>query len=106
MSLEEHDDLTDENIQDLSLEVNIISKLDHPSVLRFICYSPVNFKKKPKSVIITEYAPNGSLDSFIEKSNGQNSNTILDDTHVAIIIYGIAAAMHYLHSQSISINFF
>lgn len=32
---------------------NIISKLNHPAILKFICFSPLNFKRKPKPVIIT-----------------------------------------------------
>ena len=101
VTLEEHDELTNEKLQDLSREVNIISKLNHPAVLKFICYSPVNFQKKPKSVIVTEYAPNGSLDELIKKSRYSKSKINFDDTHKAIIIYGIASAMRYLHSHGI-----
>ena len=42
-------------------EVSIISKLGHRSFLKFIGYSPINLKKKPMPVIVTEYAPNGTL---------------------------------------------
>ncbi|KAK8837065.1 hypothetical protein M9Y10_037114 [Tritrichomonas musculus] len=87
-------------LHDISREVNIISKLNHPSILKFIFYSPFDFKKKPKPVIITEFASNGSLDELIRKS--QNSASFnFDMTHKLIIIYGIASAMSYLHSHDI-----
>ncbi|KAK8897656.1 hypothetical protein M9Y10_015619 [Tritrichomonas musculus] len=87
---------------DIFREVNIISKLNHPSVLKFITYSPINFKKKSKPVIITEFASNGSLDDliFLERS-GAKANINYDDTQKLIIIYGIASGMSYLHSHNI-----
>ena len=87
---------------DILREVNIISKLNHPSVLKFITYSPINFKKKSKPVIITELATNGSLEDLIlMERNGSNKNINYDDTQKLIIIYGIAAGMSYLHSHNI-----
>ena len=59
--------------QDLSREVNIISRLDHPSILQFIGFSPINFKKKPKPVIVTEFAPNGSLGDLIALVRDSNN---------------------------------
>ena len=52
--------INNESILDLKREVNIISKLIHPAVIKFYGYSPTNFKNNPKPVI-TEYAANGSL---------------------------------------------
>lgn len=87
---------------DILREVNIISKLSHPSVLKFITYSPINFKKKSKPVIITELATNGSLEDLIlMERNGSNKKINYDDTQKLIIIYGIAAGMSYLHSHNI-----
>lgn len=86
---------SNEIMTNLSREVNILSKLNHPSVLKFKGYSPVNFKNKPKPVIITELASNGSLGDLIIFE--RNSKPILNDTRKLIIIYGIASAMSYLH---------
>lgn len=88
-------------LHDISREVNILSKLNHPSILKFIFYSPQNFKKKPKPVIITEFAPNGSLDELIKKERHSISSVNFNMTHKLIIIYGIAAAMKYLHANNI-----
>lgn len=45
----------------ISREVNIISKLEHATILKFIGYSPTDFDERSKPVIITEFSPNGSL---------------------------------------------
>lgn len=90
-------DEDDSTLLNLTREVTIISKLNHPSVLRFIFFDKYNFKHEERPVIITEYAHNGSLEDFI----GLNSQSHLDDTHKLIIIYGIASGMSYLHSYNI-----
>lgn len=92
---------TEELFQNLSREVNIISKLNHPSIIKFILYSPINFKWKPKPVIITEYASNGSLSQLIEHDKSTPGQHILNGTMKLKIIYGIASAMSYLHSHNI-----
>lgn len=38
--------------------------MKHPSLLKFIGFSPVDFKKQRKLVIVTKYATNGSLDNI------------------------------------------
>lgn len=50
----------------LSREINILSKLDHPLFLKFIGYSPVDFKNRPNPVIVTEMPPNQSLNQLLK----------------------------------------
>lgn len=95
------DEITQELFQNISREVNIISNLNHPTILNFITYCPINFKSKPKPVIITEYASNGSLKQLIDHDRSNPQNCILNDTMKLKIIYGIASAMSYLHSHAI-----
>lgn len=45
----------------ISREVDNISKLEHPSVLKFIWYSPTEFDVKPKLVIITEFSSHSPI---------------------------------------------
>ena len=97
ISIELIDETTSELFLNISREINIIAKLNHPSVLKFILFSPINFKKKLKPVIITEYASNGTLKDLIYFRKSKNFN----DTQKLIIIYGIASAMLYLHSHNI-----
>ena len=48
------DSLSDDELSDFVRELNIISKLNHPSVLKFIGFSPIDFKKRSKPVLVTE----------------------------------------------------
>ncbi|KAK8876526.1 hypothetical protein M9Y10_006742 [Tritrichomonas musculus] len=85
----------------ISREVNIMSKIDHPSILKFIGYSPVNFKRQPKPVIVTEYSPNGTLKDLINSSRDSDDLNYFNPTYKIIMIYGIASALSYLHSHNI-----
>lgn len=40
---------TTDEINGLKNEVNILSKLNHPGLLKFICYSSINFSKRTKT---------------------------------------------------------
>lgn len=85
----------------MSREVNIISKLQHPSILKFIGYSPKDFHKKSKPVIITEYSTNGSLGNILELEKMKKKIKGWDSTKKLICIYGIAKGMEYLHLHDI-----
>lgn len=86
---------------DLSREVNIISKLEHPSILKFIGYSPVDFNNKSKPVIITELSTNGSLEQILDLERLTKKIKYWDDTKKLMCIFGIAKGMTYLHSHDI-----
>ena len=86
------ENLSKEGLLNLSREINIISKIMHPSILNFIGFSPSNFKNKPKTVLIMDYPKNCGLDCLINN---------LTNTQKVIIIYGIAAGMSFLHSNDI-----
>ncbi|KAK8847128.1 hypothetical protein M9Y10_019709 [Tritrichomonas musculus] len=88
-------------ITNLSREVNIISRINHPSVLKFILFSPINFKHKQKPVIITEFARNGTLKHIIDRDHEHKMNPILNDTYKLMVIYGIASGMKYIHDNNI-----
>ena len=82
-----------------SQEVDRLSQITHPSILKFIGYSPVDFVNQPKPLIITEYASNKSLEDVLQLE--RKGKSLLTDTNKLIIIYGIASAMSYLHSHNI-----
>lgn len=91
--------LSQEDKISLSHEVNINAGMNHPAVLKFVGYSPNNFRGEPNPVILTEYCKNGSLQSLI--SNHTKYGGIWDDTKKLITIFGIAIGMRYLHSNNI-----
>ena len=101
ISINKLDDVSDNDLLNITREVNIMVKLNFPSILRFEFFSPVDFKGKRKAVIITEYAVNESLGKVIELERSDPTKTILNSTNKLIIIYGIASAMSYLHSHNI-----
>ncbi|KAK8870875.1 hypothetical protein M9Y10_008773 [Tritrichomonas musculus] len=82
-------------------EVTILSKINHPSIMKFIGFSPINFKNVPKPVIITELLKNGTLEDVIELERKGLSNNLWNETKKLINIYGIASSMAYLHSLDI-----
>ncbi|KAK8892324.1 hypothetical protein M9Y10_029550 [Tritrichomonas musculus] len=83
-------------------QLNILLQLDHPSILKFIGYSPVNIKKKkPVTAFVMEYAPNDTLRKILDSVKSQDPNEYWNDTAKLIDIYGIAAGMEYLHSHDI-----
>lgn len=90
-----------ELIINLKREVNILSQLNHPSILKSIGYSPTNFNNDPYPVIITEYSPYGSLNDVIELERKSIPPEMWTDTKKLINIYGIASAMSYLHDHDI-----
>ncbi|KAK8883557.1 Serine/threonine-protein kinase tousled-like 2 [Tritrichomonas musculus] len=47
-------------------EVNLMSLLNHPTIIKLIGYSPNDFDGDPFPTIITEYASSGSLRNLIE----------------------------------------
>lgn len=95
------EEIEDDMIINLAREVNILSKLDHPSILSFIGYSPKNFKNKPHPVIVTEFSSGGTLEDAIELENNNLSKDGWNDTKKLINIYGIASSLQYLHSLNI-----
>ncbi|KAK8898251.1 hypothetical protein M9Y10_000529 [Tritrichomonas musculus] len=85
----------------LKREISIISQLNHSSVLKFIGYSPIDFKQESYPVIITEYSSNGSLEDVIKSERKFIPPSAWSDTKKLINIYGIASGMSYLHSRNI-----
>ena len=95
-------DCTDEQFTYLKREVDIMSKVNHQAIVRFIGYSPFDLRKKPKPTIFMEYVKNKSLSDIIAHERTSPDKTKgWDDTKKLINIYGIALAMKYLHSLGI-----
>lgn len=85
----------------LKREVNILAGLKHPCILKYIGYSPINFYKENKPVIITEYLKNKSLRDILELESNSRALDGWNITSKIICIYCIACAMSFLHRQKI-----
>lgn len=92
---------TSEEIENLVKEVAVLSTLDHPSLLKFIGYSSVNFKREPKPTIITESVLKQTLEGIIEMNRKGIKSINWDSTRILMNIFGIASAMSYLHSKDV-----
>ena len=82
-------------------EIKIMASLDHPSIIKYIGYNPLNFEGDRFITIIYEYAPNGSLQQLIDLEKAKQSPNNWNDTIKLINIYGIASGMSYLHNHNI-----
>lgn len=71
------------------LESELLSKLDHFSVVSFVGVSWQSSK-----YIVTEESNNGSLFNFLH-----SKNNICDPTKLTIIALGVAYGMEYIHKQ-------
>lgn len=81
-----------------SQELPILLRINHPSFLKFVGYSPISFKSKPKPTMIFENPSNGKLKDFLQD---EKNISFFDKTKELIILYGIASGMAYLHSHDI-----
>ena len=95
------DGCSSDTITNLEREIEIISKIDYPSVMKYIGYSSHDFKGRFKPTIITEFAANGSLDRAIELEATNNALPNWNDTKKLIILKGIAAGMDHLQEKGI-----
>lgn len=77
----------------LSNELNIISKINHPSILHFIGYSQFDFENNQKPVIITELTNKETLDYLYENKKKVRQSIGWTESKKFINVYGIASAM-------------
>ena len=87
-------------LQDLYKEIEILSNVSHPSILHFVGFSKFGLKGERKAVIVTKYAPNGSLDKILKLGQGSGIE-YWNETKKLCNIFGIASSMLYLHSNDI-----
>lgn len=85
----------------LSRELEKISSITHPSIIKCIGYSLTDFNGESNPVIFLKLMTNGSLENVINQIKKGQPPTNWNDTKVLINIYGIAVAMSHLHSCGI-----
>ena len=89
----------DELVQ-LSREMSFLSQLEHPSIIKFIGYSPTDFSNEQHSVLVTEIYGDCTLSDILDQERKQKTSKI-DSTTILIILYGVASGMSYLHTHKI-----
>ncbi|KAK8867256.1 hypothetical protein M9Y10_010233 [Tritrichomonas musculus] len=98
---EEEEGVSSSFNQNFTYNINIISKLNHPSIAKFVGFSPINFQGSPNPIIITEYISNGTLKDIILSERKSKADFNWNDTKKLIALYGLASAMLYLHSHNV-----
>ena len=91
MSLLKINKLSEIDMQNISDELKILHQMKHPSLLKFIGFSIVDFKNQRKPVIVTEYATKGSLDNILQIERMNKKIPGWTDTKKLINICGIAS---------------
>ncbi|KAK8846346.1 hypothetical protein M9Y10_020356 [Tritrichomonas musculus] len=82
-------------------EVEIFSKVDYPTVLHFIGFNPQNFELKPYPTVITDFIPNGSLETMLKQASLGQAPVKWSETSRYIVLLGSALGMNYLHKKGI-----
>lgn len=78
-----------------------MSKLNFPSIVKFVGYSPTDFDNLLRPVIVREFLPNYKLEETLEIERNGYQIPVWNDTMRLICIYGIASSLKYLHSINI-----
>lgn len=81
-------------------EIDILSKLKHPAVVRMRGFSLSNFDLKPFPVIFTVYKQNGSLRKILDREKKEKIEG-WNNTKKQIVVLGIASALEYMHNLTI-----
>ena len=58
-----------EEMNQIYHEMSKIIQLNHPSILKIIGFSPFDFKKEPKPVIVTEFTSLKTLQDILEMNS-------------------------------------
>ena len=85
----------------LKKEVQLITSLSHPLIIKTFGYSYQDFKNKDHLVLITENTGKRSLDDIIKLEQHKRQPPKWNDTKKLINLFGIAHGMSYLHHQGI-----
>ena len=87
--------------QMIDREVGILMHFQHPTIIPFYGFSPVDFNKEKQFTIFMEVAKKGSLASILQKVRLSLADSDYDQTARQIILIGIARGMMYLHKHHI-----
>lgn len=90
-----------EELKDLQREIGILLHINHPTLLKFKGFSPIDFKNERKPVIVMERISNRNLEEILNVERMNHEIQGWNKTKKLMNIYGITSAMMHLHSHGI-----
>lgn len=90
--------MSEEKKESLVSEVNVLSKLKHPNIVRY--FNHIIHKKSSTLYIIMEYCSGGDLSKVINHCTKYSQ--YLDETFIWRVLYQIALALNVCHSKCAS----
>lgn len=85
----------------INREIGVLTLIDHPTIIKLIGYSLIDFQRENNVTIIMELAKNGSLEDVLKKIRSLLGPHEYTNTSRQIILAGVARGMKYLHDRNI-----
>lgn len=85
----------------INREVGIMMRVQHPTFIKLLGYSLIDFDGQNNVTIIMELATGGSLADIIKKPKEYQASVNYDNTTRQIILVGVARGMMYLHQHNV-----
>lgn len=93
-------ELTDNESKKLiNREIGIMTRMDHPTIIKFYGYSLKDFDGKDNVTLFMQLASKGSLADLLKKVQQGLADDNYDNTARQKILIGIARGMMYLHQR-------
>lgn len=89
----------EEQKESINREIQVMIKVQHPTMLKFIGYTTQDFNGKHGVTIFTKIAKGGSLSSICYKDSAKRKGLKYDATARQCILAGIARGMMILHQN-------
>ena len=85
----------------INREIGIMIRCQHPTIIKFLGYSYIDFNNQKNVTIFMDLAKKGSLAELLNKSQNGLLDDVIDNTTKQIILVGIARGMMILHQHHI-----
>jgi serine/threonine protein kinase len=93
--------LSEEGAMLFRREVDILSSVDHETLLCLRGYVPLDSANGDPPAILTDYMSRGSFQGLLDNARGGMSPPEWDDVQRLIVLYGISVGMMILHNRRI-----